>query len=1419
MQNIDIQSAAHLIDFSGGASDLESLGKQQLEGAVALHNMLARQGIAYLADEVGMGKTYIALGVVALMRRLNPGLRVLYLLPKTNVREKWGKDYRSFVAKNYRSGDLRVKGLDEQPAAPYVVCRSMYDFLQAVATGRALDFFICTSAFSLPLGESADELKKSIAHLCELLPQARESTDELVQKLARAGQSGASLSVIKAELKHLWAANLNAILPRFDLVVVDEAHNYRHSRKSSQRNDLMARILGTGSEAATKVAQLLLLSATPFDRDLNHLRNQMTLFGHGAAFSLDRNASLNDTHQFLSKLMVRRLNVIEIGNKAHSRNMYRNEHRSGQGAEVELRVEQQLFAALLQKKVSDHLQESCHGRYELGLMASFESYLPSEKNKLVEFDGLNDRLPGVAADRDPPDRGIVETLVADFQNHFSHLPPHPKMDGVAASACEAAFKRGKKQLIFARRVRSVSELKFKMETAYDDWLEQHIAHDSSVKYWWDYYRKTRRIEHSLRDDADLENNGQGETASSDFFSWFYRGQNSELEQGGAKAPSPLPFNFRNTLAASGMFELNWATLPGMPPAAEVDIDWSRSVPRNSEPATPKSRFEQAQYAYLTAVASGRYGPQTQAAAVQILKAAFPRFVAGLDLSDPTSLAAELALQPLLTRCRMPEGLLALAPDSIHAHFEAIASGSAGATRRMLIHQRLVALVCRLDHPFIDLYSLRASRAPGRSSADQQLCDEFVRLLSSQEQAGTAFCSYQILRDIAANLDLLIKLNFENAYRVDLADLTRYLTKQLAPLAPVNGATGENSDSRSLIARRFRMPGYPRLLVSTDVFQEGEDLHTFCDQVVHYGISASPIALEQKVGRVDRVASLAHRNLQAHQAEAAQHFIQVYYPHIRDSLEYLQVRQAAANLNAFQLSLHKLDQSGQQFLSEVDIQQQLRDTSGIAPQIRTRLHTPFAVAEDDLKGNQHVARFVSEDDAIAARLKHACSAISNHLSQKTGQKIHLDVSNLVWQGEVDEGGARHPVTIQIGTCAGLPELVLCVRNGTPLKDCDDHQLGAIAIKEGDCLLNLQKLQADPRTRLYLQRGETSRADVILRDAQIFAGGEHILAPQEICDTYERVVTDFDTNMPEASSVLAPRVTALMAQLQLAGHYAITRMGPQVLRFHFDAERRVQDVVLGSFGKYTQIQSAVLGESELRAVADDPDYLLSMTLGRNGEFDTIDFHVDSDGGLSVRALHPSEHLNLEELAFITLKVAAEADRLQHILTCGDDDEDVDSDEAGARDARPSRIALDDTAHIMCTIRSLLQQGEMSRQELITRTARELGYGRAGKNIASTLRGHLRAAVRRGIARTASDILSLEAKSVADYDRNFLKEQFLAALSAESSGFIDRAVAIKAWARWMGFSRTGPVIEQTALSLINGLLRECRLEGRQRQIRRWR
>lgn len=113
MNKLNLRTTEALIDFSGKGAVSSNMAQQQLQGTVALHNMLVEHNLAYLADEVGMGKTYIGLGVVALMRRFQPALRVLYLLPKNNVRDKWVKDYRSFVDKNYKLHDGIVKGFGQ----------------------------------------------------------------------------------------------------------------------------------------------------------------------------------------------------------------------------------------------------------------------------------------------------------------------------------------------------------------------------------------------------------------------------------------------------------------------------------------------------------------------------------------------------------------------------------------------------------------------------------------------------------------------------------------------------------------------------------------------------------------------------------------------------------------------------------------------------------------------------------------------------------------------------------------------------------------------------------------------------------------------------------------------------------------------------------------------------------------------------------------------------------------------------------------------------------------------------------------------------------------------------------------------------------------------------------------------------------
>jgi hypothetical protein len=74
---------------------------------------------------------------------------------------------------------------------------------------------------------------------------------------------------------------------------------------------------------------------------------------------------------------------------------------------------------------------------------------------------------------------------------------------------------------------------------------------------------------------------------------------------------------------------------------------------------------------------------------------------------------------------------------------------------------------------------------------------------------------------------------------------------------------------------------------------------------------------------------------------------------------------------------------------------------------------------------------------------------------------------------------------------------------------------------------------------------------------------------------------------------------------------------------------------------------------------------------------------------------------------------------------------------------------------------------------------------------------------------------ARSITDYDRNFLKRQFLAAIGRN---WVDRDTATRDFCRWLGFARTGPIIEDSTRSLINGLLRERRLEaGRDSAVRR--
>src|SRR5438128_1944940 len=211
---ISVGTAEQLLDF-GARIGPGQRAQEQLEGAVALYNILRLRRVAYLADEVGMGKTYVALGALALFRHFNPAFRVLVLAPRQNIQAKWMKEMRNFVSYNVRFADLRVRSVDGQPVRELVSCENLVDLVHAVTTSPDRDFFVRMTSFSLPAAGKDNTV---------CLDTARTMRDSLRRHLPWLEGEIFDLRD-KQGFKDNVARAIGCALPAFDLVIVDEGHN------------------------------------------------------------------------------------------------------------------------------------------------------------------------------------------------------------------------------------------------------------------------------------------------------------------------------------------------------------------------------------------------------------------------------------------------------------------------------------------------------------------------------------------------------------------------------------------------------------------------------------------------------------------------------------------------------------------------------------------------------------------------------------------------------------------------------------------------------------------------------------------------------------------------------------------------------------------------------------------------------------------------------------------------------------------------------------------------------------------------------------------------------------------------------------------------------------------------------------------
>lgn len=1070
---IDLQAAHELLNMGKRIGD-GPRATEQLRGAVAIHNILEKHRCAYLADEVGMGKTYVALGAIALFRHFDPNFRILVIAPRQNIQRKWQKELTNFVAHNVRFADLRIAAPGGRLARPLVSCENLVSLVTEASLDPHRDFFIRMTSFSLASGAGEDDLKKQRDKLQQQLPWLQDAAFDLRNK---------------QEFKKNFARALCCALPQFDLVIVDEAHNLKHgfSLTGSTRNQLLAEAFGRRNDAdipsprffpgyGPRAKRVLFLSATPLEDAYRQLWNQLDIFGlsQGLEDLKSEAATEERKKELAAQFLVRRVTSMPIASRDHTKNMYRREWRSGGVAEHDepIRVadpRQRLVVALVQKKVSELLSVKRFSHsFQIGMLASFESFLETARVKRDDVDDAvfdDSEQTDKADEREGLDVRDINRLARHYKRTFGREMPHPKMDAVVASLADA-WITGKKSLVFVRRVASVKELKKKLDERYDDWLISHLQeqlpsalqHELGTQV--EHYRQARdgakpttmtSVESGAIDDdgpLDIEDRGGEDT----FFAWFFRGDGPTGVVSGAN----LQARFTRASGAYATFfaDNHVMDLLGAVPGA-VASGLAAALGCSKEELDSELRSRAAKYISSKAkvVTRGARMEAAQAAAVELLSEGAPielreraqivfvqRYQAGRAQAPakdaPPELIEALETETFFTRLRQPEHAeLRASLWPTPAFKEADSETRSGQLfREQELRAQFLSTAARLGHAFIDLYCAAVS---GRStlavrsnddavegvtepsSSTAALLGRYLDLLEQQRQAPEGrWGAWRELSEISNNFELILDVNAPNAANQPLSGLSRDVAGLLRQQQPVGGMAGQVNQT---LLRQFRMPGYPFVLVTTDLLQEGEDLHTFCSSILHYGISWTPSAMEQRIGRIDRVRSQTDRRLSGRpQVPEGFEWLQVHYPYLDDTVEVLQVERVLNRVNTFLRLMHDGLQD-EQDQRKVDVKRDMVAPRRNVAAYREPLRSAFPLPEWATSG---------EVKALAVPSDSASSLIERLHAVRAMQPVGLDIE---WAPRSAAASLLGTVRLSNGRTQPFT-LVLRAEQGVPVLRC-------------------------------------------------------------------------------------------------------------------------------------------------------------------------------------------------------------------------------------------------------------------------------------------------------------------------------------------------------------------------------------------------
>ncbi len=866
---------------------------------------------------------------------------------------------------------------------------------------------------------------------------------------------------------------------------------------------------------------MLFLSATPLEESYLHIWNQLDVFGHGTAFEDLCRDDIPEKEKkgLVAEFLIRRVTTVTVAGTELTKNQYRREWRRGglRSHDDPIRVEddrQRLVVALVQKKVAELLgSEKFNRSFQIGMLASFESFLETArvKRETDEQESVFDDPDQTEdlSEREGIDVIDVNRITRDYRNRFGREMPHPKMDAVV-EGLSRSWETGTKSLVFVRRVASVKELKRKLDERYDDWLIKSLRErlPESVHERYDLlvgqYRAEKKtvLDENSDDlagpeDQDLDGDGtEKDSGGTDtFFAWFFRGDGPPGVISGANIQRR--FIQRGTAYATFFEDNHTMALLGARPGSVLN---TLAHVMGVDPSEAREKVRLCAVKYLSRarrLAGADRMEAAQAAAMEILKELpgamgeragiiwHERYESSRKIPHATEapeVSDWLERPTFFTELRQPDW----APLREKIWPEPAAEAWRERFREQELRAQLLASAARLGHAFIDMYALTIRRigsldhktletaSEENESLDLKRIQEYLDLLDGQRRVPPVERQWGAFDELAAigeNYDLIRDVNLHEISSGPLVDVPRK-AKSLFRNQVVAGVTGSTKDRRTVV-QQFRMPGYPLVLITTDMLQEGEDLHTFCSSVHHYGISWTPSSMEQRIGRIDRVRSQTDRRLSAlSEMPGGEDLLQVYFPYLEDTVEILQVQRVLERMNTFLRLMHEDLAVHQRDDRHIDVVRELIAERRIPGVIREPLKSAFPIPVWALKGTRTRLAVDKEDVDRTLRRFHAL------------RNGHYEALDIGWEPSTGNGTLLG--TVMRATGRGQPFALLLRSEGEFLVTRCISPVGQVDPER--TMEQISESVATRRVRLGAIMGRDERSydltvedDVVLRDA--------------------------------------------------------------------------------------------------------------------------------------------------------------------------------------------------------------------------------------------------------------------------------------------------------------------------------------------------